>query len=402
MQTTSAARPAHDMRIARSSSNRVVTGLAGGIGERLGVEPTLVRAAFLVLAMAGGWGLVLYWGLWLWSLSTDSGEPATTPALNSTRQIAAVASITLGILILVRETGPWPGDGLVWPVAFVAFGVSVIWVQGDGGRLGRGIRGSALDVNILSGASLLRIGAGALLILAGMGTLLAANMTFTLQTVLNLVLPVTVAIGGLTLIFGPWVFRLAQQVSDERRERVRTEERAEMAAHLHDSVLQTLALIQRSESSREVAMLARVQERELRAWLFGRRQALDAVSIDGAIDLAAARVEQAHQVSVETVVVGDAPLDEKLGALVGAASEAMVNAARHSCDEAIDVYVEVEPGVVVAYIRDHGRGFDMKEVPEDRRGITDSIVGRMQRYGGTARIESTRGEGTEVHLKMPR
>jgi signal transduction histidine kinase len=313
-----------------------------------------------------------------------------------------VASITLGILILVRETGPWPGDALVWPVAFVAFGVSVIWVQGDGGRMGRGIRGSALDVNIISGASLLRIGAGALLILAGMGTVLAANMTFTLQTALNLVLPVTVAIGGLTLIFGPWVFRLALQVSDERRERVRTEERAEMAAHLHDSVLQTLALIQRSESSREVVALARAQERELRAWLFRSSRTLDAISIDGAMDVAAARVEQAHQVSVETVVVGDAPLDEKLGALVAAASEAMVNAARHSCDDAIDVYVEVEPGVVVAYIRDHGRGFDIGGVPKDRRGITDSIVGRMQRNGGTASIESTPGGGTEVHLKMLR
>ena len=129
---------------------------------------------------------------------------------------------------------------------------------------------------------------------------------------------------------------------------------------------------------------------------------LDGVSVDAAIEVAAARVEQAHQANIETVVVGDAPLDEKLGALVASASEAMVNAARHSGDESIDVYVEVDPSNVTAYIRDHGRGFDLSSIPEDRRGITDSIIGRMQRFGGNAIIDSRPGSGTEVQLRMPR
>ncbi|MGH2777861.1 MAG: ATP-binding protein [Actinomycetota bacterium] len=399
MQSISTLRAA-PLRITRSGSNSVITGLAGGIGERIGVEPALVRAALIALTIAGGWGLFLYGVMWALSVPPSGAQPRV-PSLPPARQLAAMGAITAGMLVLARESGLWPGDQLVWPAAFVTFGVSLIWVQGDGQRLGR-VRGSVPDTNIFSGPSLLRIGGGALLIFAGMGSVLAANMTFTLQTILNLVLPVTVTIGGLTLIFGPWVFRLAQQVADERRERVRTEERAEMAAHLHDSVLQTLALIQRADSPREVATLARVQERELRAWLYGKSRTLDAVSVDAAIEVAAARVEQAHQTGIETVVVGDAPLDEKLGAFVAAASEAMVNAARHSGDDSIDVYVEVEPGNVVAYIRDHGRGFELGSVPEDRRGITDSIVGRMQRFGGTVTIESSPDAGTEVKLRMPR
>ena len=398
MQSTPILRAA-PLRIPRSGTNNVITGLAGGLGERLGVEPALVRAALIVLTVAGGWGLFLY-GV-LWALSTPPADRGPTVApLPPARQLAAVGAITAGILVLVREGGLWPGDRLVWPVAFVAFGVSLIWVQGDARRMRP--RGAALDTNIFSGASLLRIGGGSLLILTGMGSVLAANMRFTLGTILNLFLPVTVTIGGLILIFGPWVYRLAQQVADERRERVRTEERAEMAAHLHDSVLQTLALIQRADSPREVATLARVQERELRAWLYGKSRTLDGVSVDAAIEVAAARVEQAHHANVETVVVGDAPLDEKLGALVASASEAMVNAARHSGDESIDVYVEVDPSNVVAYIRDHGRGFDVSSIPEDRRGITESIIGRMQRFGGNAVIDSRPGVGTEVQLRMPR
>jgi signal transduction histidine kinase len=397
MQSTSTLRAA-PLRVSRSSTNNVVTGLAGGIGERLGVEPALIRAALIVLTVAGGWGLLFYGVLWGLSIPPSPGSARITP-LPPARQLAAVGAITTGILILVRPGVLWPGDRLVWPVAFVAFGVSLIWVQGDARRARPK---GALDTNIFSGAALLRIGGGSLLILTGMGSVLAANMRFTLGTILNLFLPVTVTVGGLILIFGPWVYRLAQQVADERRERVRTEERAEMAAHLHDSVLQTLALIQRADSPREVATLARVQERELRAWLYGKSRTLDGVSVDAAIEVAAARVEQAHQTNIETVVVGDAPLDEKLGAFVASASEAMVNAARHSGDESIDVYVEVDPSNVVAYIRDHGRGFDMSSIPEDRRGITDSIVGRMQRFGGSAVIDSTPGSGTEVQLRMPR
>jgi signal transduction histidine kinase len=211
-----------------------------------------------------------------------------------------------------------------------------------------------------------------------------------------------VALGGAGLLAGPWIWGMGRQLVEERSSRVRSEERAEMAAHLHDSVLQTLALIQRSASQREMASLARTQERELRAWLYGRAPELAGVRLRDAIDSMAGRIERQHQVSVEAVVVGDAEMDERLRGLVNACAEAVANAAVHSGTTAISVYVEVEEDAVTAFVRDQGAGFDPAVVPADRRGIADSIVGRMERNGGSATVISRPGAGTEVVLKLPR
>jgi len=197
------------------------------------------------------------------------------------------------------------------------------------------------------------------------------------------------------------LWKLARQLSDERRERIRSEERAEVAAHLHDSVLQTLALIQRSESSREMATLARVQERELRSWLYGKGLPGSDV-LSTTIDQLAGRVEELHQVIVEAIVVGDAPLDDHLRALVHACGEATMNAAKHSGAESISVYVEVEDDAVTAFVRDQGKGFDPETIPADRRGIRESIHARMERHEGWAEVFSAPGDGTEVQLHMPR
>lgn len=175
-----------------------------------------------------------------------------------------------------------------------------------------------------------------------------------------------------------------------------------MAAHLHDSVLQTLALIQRSKAEREMVSLARTQERELRAWLYGRAPELAGARLRDAIDSMAGRIERQHQVSVEAVVVGDAEMDERFRGLVNACAEAVANAAVHSGSTAISVYVEVEKDLVTAFVRDQGSGFDPAVVPADRRGIADSIVGRMERHGGTATVHSEPGAGTEIVLKLPR
>ena len=168
-----------------------------------------------------------------------------------------------------------------------------------------------------------------------------------------------------------------------------------MAAHLHDSVLQTLALIQRSEDPREMTSLARVQERELRAWLYGPGPHLDDETLGGALDALANRIEAAHRVKVDTVIVGDGPLD-------GAARAAATNSARHSGDDHVAVYVEATADAITAYVRDQGKGFDVESIPEDRRGIADSIVGRIERQGGRATISSEVGEGAEVHIEVPR
>ena len=174
-----------------------------------------------------------------------------------------------------------------------------------------------------------------------------------------------------------------------------------MAAHLHDSVLQTLAMIQRAGGEREMAALARVQERELRAWLYSRRVPSDEATIASAIDQMAATVESAHSVRVETVVVGDLVPDERVRAVIAACGEATANAAKHSGASSISVYVEVRPDAVTAYVRDQGRGFDIDRIPADRGGIAESIRGRLERLGGTATIETQPGAGTEVHLHLP-
>jgi signal transduction histidine kinase len=398
MQLTRRA-PLSGLRFVRSRDNSVLTGVAGGIAEGAGVDPAVVRAAFGVLSLAGGAGIVLYLAAWAASVPAPRSGHHVRPLLPGARQVGAIACITLGLLVAARDLGMWMGDGVVWPAALAALGVSVIWVRGDGSL--RGI-GRAADTLPFSRAGLLRLGIGAALVLVGMAAVLAANMTFTLRRALDLMFPVLVAVTGVSLILGPWLLSVARQMTEERRQRIRSQERSEMAAHLHDSVLQTLALIQRTESAREMATLARVQERELRAWLYGKSKTLDVDTLDAAMDVLAGRVEKMHQLPVETVVVGDVPLDEKTGALVHAAGEAMINAARHSGAASISLYAEVEDDRITAYVRDQGRGFDPGAVAADRRGIADSIVGRMHRFGGTAAISSAPGEGTEVRLVMPR
>lgn len=385
-------------RPVRSRGNNVLTGVAGGLAEGAGVDPALVRAAFGVLSLAGGLGVLLYVLAWAASVPEGSRARRPKPLLPGHRQVAGITCITLGLLVAARDAGLWAGDGVVWPAAVATLGVSVIWVRGDGALRGLG---GASESSPFSAAGLVRLAIGALLVLIGMASVLAANMTFTLGRLIDLMFPVLVAVTGVSLILGPWLLSVARQTTEERRERIRSQERADMAAHLHDSVLQTLALMQRTDSSREMATLARVQERELRAWLYGKSKTLDAGTLDAAIDVVAGRVEKLHQVSVEAVVVGDAPLDERTGALVHAAGEAMINAARHSGESSISVYAEVEGGQVTAYVRDQGTGFDPEAVAADRRGIADSIVGRMRRFGGTAAISSAPGAGTEVRLVMP-
>jgi len=209
-----------------------------------------------------------------------------------------------------------------------------------------------------------------------------------------------VTVIGIAVITGPWWMRLVAQLSEERTERIRSQERADIAAHLHDSVLQTLALIQRNAASpREVSRLARGQERELRTLLYGDRAASGQLA--DKLRRHAGEIEDGYAVKVDVVVVGDIELTDDLAALVAAAREALVNAAKHSQSTAISLYAEVEPGAVHVFVKDRGVGFDPADVASDRQGVRGSIEGRMERHGGTARIISSPGEGTEVRLMMP-
>ena len=285
-------------RLSRSDADRLVAGVAGGLSERLGVDPVVVRLAFVVLAFAAGAGVVLYFLLWLVA-SEPAGTPPTAagpfppPPRGShvgDRRALGLGLMVAGSLLLLREMGLWFGDKLVWPVALAALGSAVIWTRGDSARWARLDRATRRMRLASAAVSKLRILAGGILVAGGMAAFLAAHQALTAAK--NVAFAVAVTATGVALVLGPWIYRLARQLSDERRERIRSEERGEMAAHLHDSVLQTLAMIQRSGSPQEMSSLARSQERELRSWLYGRARTgaeiLTDASVSDAVDAMAA------------------------------------------------------------------------------------------------------------------
>jgi signal transduction histidine kinase/phage shock protein PspC (stress-responsive transcriptional regulator) len=392
---------------ARSRTDRVALGVAGGLAETAAVDAFLVRLAFGALTVASGMGIVLY--LVAWSVSFEPqphGAAAPAPLHRpGWRPTVALGCIVLGSLLVLRDVGIWFGDSLVWPLLIAGCGSAVIWFRSDAGDRARwtavGGRLVAGRGGLATGSwSWLRMVVGGFLVLAGMTVLLFAHQAASAAGTALLAAAVTA--GGLGLIITPWVLGLAREASAERRERIRSEERAEIAAHLHDSVLNTLALIQRGDVPAEVASVARRQERELRAWLNGRPIVADGGDLRATIDAVAGRVEEMHHVPVDTVVVGELVLDDAGRAVALACQEAAINAARHSGAPRVSIYVEAEPHEITAYVRDQGRGFDRDTVPADRRGISESIIGRMRRLGGSASITSRPGAGTEVQMRLPR
>jgi len=392
------------LRLVRSSRDRVIAGVAGGIGERLGVDPIVVRLSFVALSLAAGIGLLLYLLAYLFSVEPEAGAPGVAPG-TSVRQAVAVGLLVVGALLLLRAAGLWFGDRLVWPAVLAAVGSAVIWTRSDerdrvrwSGLVRRLPEGS--QSVLVGSAPRVRLVVGMLLVLAGLTQFLVTNGPGGLRR--NAPLAAIATLVGAAVIAGPWFWRLGRQLAEERRRRIRSQERAEVAAHLHDSVLQTLALIQRSGEPREMATLARSQERELRSWLYGGARAADHTLLSTAMNDAAAEVERSHRVTIDVVSAGDCRIDEPALALVLAAREAMVNAATHSGAQRVSVFVEIDDEQVAAFVRDQGSGFDIAAVPRDRRGIADSIEGRLGRYGGIAEVSSAPGEGTEVRLRVPR
>ena len=384
-----------------------MAGVAAGLAAHLGIDALLVRLAFVALTVAGGAGLVLYLLAWLFVPPAGVDQSIAQRATHdrtSAGQAVSVGLIVLGGLLALRAAGLWFDDTVVWPVTLASAGLVVIWRQAGAddraaflGLAGRAGAGQPLRVRR---TGLLRVAAGMALVFVGMGLFLASHDAFS--SVGPALVAVAVIVGGVGLVFAPWWWRLGTELAAERRERVRSQERAEVAAHLHDSVLQTLALIQHhAGDAASVQRLARRQEAELRSWLYGRAPAGAGDSLNGAIEAAAREVEDLHGVAVDVVAVGDCPLDDRLTALVAAAREGMVNAAKWSGQAHVSVYAETEPGRVSVFVRDRGVGFDVDAVAPDRHGIAQSIVGRMARNGGTATVRSS-PEGTEVCLEMQR
>ncbi|MEU2873861.1 PspC domain-containing protein [Streptomyces olivoreticuli] len=405
-------------KLYRSAEGRMLGGVARGLAGHLGVPVSWVRIVFLALLLAQGMGAVLYAVFWfvvpLGVGGVDAPRPAPVETYPDGRrrlfarkpdrgQVFALIALVIGAAIFVDNLHLGRANAYIWPLLLVGAGVALVWRQADNAR-----RAHWMEVSRRKRVLPLARGAAGV-VLAGVGVtgiVVLQGSAEHLGTVLQASLAVLV---GIALLAGPSVVRMTQDLSAERTMRIRAQERAEVAAHVHDSVLHTLTLIQRNaEDPREVARLARAQERELRAWLYkpegrGKDEAEEPTTLADAVKAAAAEVEDHHGVPIEVVVVGDCPLDERLAAQMQAAREAMVNAAKYGGEGgAVQVYAEVEGRTVFVSVRDRGPGFDVDAVPDDRMGVRESIIGRMQRNGGTARLRSVPGGGTEVELEMER
>jgi signal transduction histidine kinase len=397
------------LRIRRNPKRGVVAGVCAGLAESLCIDPIVVRLAFVAATLAGGVGVVVYGLAWLFLPAADGGTLAERlGGRRGSLEIAAgVGLLVLSALLLFRAVGWWWSDAIVWPAVAAAVGLAVIWRQSVGGpaeaeAVPAPEEAEAPGAPLMGGRAVSTIVLGAALVLGGALVFLWANGA--LSAAGDTVVSVVVVVLALALILAPLWWRLGRNLAAERAARIRSQARAELAADLHDSVLQTLALVQRrADEPREVAALARRQERELRAWLLGRTPARASQSLAGALEAAAADVEAAHGGAVEVVTVGDCALDERAEAMVAAAREAMLNAAKFAgSDGPIDVFAEVTAERVEVFVRDRGPGFDPAAVAEERRGVRESIVGRMERAGGRAVVSASPGTGTEVELSIER
>jgi signal transduction histidine kinase len=386
----------------RDRSSRWLGGVCAGIARRYGISVWLVRAAFVIATFAGAIGVGIYVLAWLFVPAGEGGR-RTRPTGRAAVEVAAGSGLLLlSVLLTFRGLGVWFSDVIVWPLVLVAAGAALLWRQSwDSPEAEQSPPPSSEPAPAAapSAGAISRNGLGIVFVLAAGVVFLWT--TGALSAARDVLLSVVVVVVALAVIFAPWIVRLVRSLTSERAERIRSQERAEMAAHLHDSVLQTLAMVQRrADDPNEVAALARRQERELRAWLADRPAPGQAARLAPALEAAAAEVEERHGVPVEVVVVGDRELDAGVEAMVAAAREAMTNAAKFGDGSPVDVYAESADGRTQVFVRDRGPGFALDAVPADRRGVRESIVGRMERHGGHARITSDAEGGTEVELVL--
>ncbi len=395
-------------RLYREPADRVVAGVAAGIAAHLGAPVVLVRVAFVVLAAFNGLGALLYAAFW----AVLPMPPHVRSGRRNVNQLFSFLALGIGMVLLMLMVQPSDGIQAVigWLAAVIALGAGIIWHQADPKRRERWSAtvpgmpwlGAVMDNNRKS--YLVRFIGGGLLVVVGIIGAFVVGVPLAGATLASIGYGLgfaAVALAGVGLALAPLLYRMFTQLSTEREARVREQERAELAAMVHDQVLHTLALIQRNAGDlKEVQRLARGQERTLRNWLY-KPTASPTEKFGAALEEASAEVEDTFAIAVETVVVGDLDVDERVAAIVAAAREALVNAAKHAKVETVSLYAEVEPDCVSVFVRDRGIGFDLTAVESDRHGVRGSILARMQRHGGKAEIRSTPGDGTEVRLSLP-
>jgi signal transduction histidine kinase len=377
-----------------ATGHRSAPSAYAGILRRLADDRRLLalRAAVVLTAPAAGAGVALYTFAAL--METVEASPGVRPAIDW-RHVGGTGLIGLGFVVVATHVGYQLGtDELLWSVLLAGSGLSLFWWLPD--RHTRKLPDSSRFDN----EALFWLSVG----LVGSAIALALGSTGLFDQAGDKIAAIAAAMALIALVLGPRWLRTSRALAAEREERARATERAKVSGLVHDSVLQTLALIQdRAEDPAEVVTLARRQERELRTWLLDERLAsAQPRSVATALRALAAQVEEAHKVKIEVVTVGDAPLDEQLEPLVAAAGEALVNAAKHANGSPVSLFGEIEERRVAAYVRDRGPGFDLDSIPEDRRGVRDSIFARMMRHGGHAAVRTAPGGGCEVQLVQER
>jgi signal transduction histidine kinase len=383
--------------------------VAAGLAAWRGFSPTTVRIVLAVAALiSGGWAVPFYVLGWLLIPAKGDERSIASRSRHDSFGVALALALASVLAVFLFLAGALNSGTIVqdcWPQVFSVAGLTLIWrnaPEPERAGMRRLVQPLAGDGKAARRATRLRFAGAAVLLAGGLGWLLSLHGGTQLLQPLGGFLLVAAA---LVLLLGPWWLRIARDLVLERQARAVAEDRADIAAHMHDSVLQTLALIQRrAEDPQAVVQLARAQERELRSWLFEGRAPgdTDATSFADGVRQIQRDVEARHGVPVEVVTVGDCPLDEHVGALLAATREATVNAAKWSGAAVISVFAEVEPDKVNVAVRDRGKGFDPAAVPGDRKGVAESIRGRMSRHGGEATVQSAPGEGTKVTLTMPR
>jgi len=408
-------RDGHGGPLRRDPADRLGGGVAAGVATWRGFNVTTVRIVFvLAVLVSGGWFVPAYVLAWLLIPAAGAEASIASKARSDTsgiRLAIGLASLLVFALVIAGALNDGWFSGWVWPQVVSLVGLVLIWRNASPQEQATlrhlveplGAAAGAAAGNGRTGRrSALRLTLASVLVLGGAGWLFSARESLDLLQPLG---GVVLVIAGIVLLLGPWWLRIARDLVLERQARVRAEERADIAAQVHDSVLQTLALIQRrADDPQKVIQLARMQERELRSWLFEGRapNETDDPTVGAGVRQIQQDVESRYGVPVEAVMVGDCELDDNLTALLAAAREATVNAAKWSGASVISLFAEVEPGEVSLVVRDRGKGFDPAAVPADRKGLAESVHGRMTRRGGTVTVTSSPGEGTKVSLKMPR
>ena len=384
--------------------------MCAGLAAHLGVRVGVVRIVMVLLTPLSFAGVALY--VWFW-VTVPVGEPGQAaadlrpaalsriaPRLRQPGRTIPLTDIGVGILLLIAgglliavRSGAGIEYSWVIPTLILLAGTAIAWSQLDAVQRGRflshaGGRTPVSVVRLLGGT-----------VVAGLGILLLVGQHEDVDVLLRSAVAALAVLAGAALVLAPWWLRLVRELGDERAARARESERADIAAHLHDSVLQTLALIRaRSDQPEDVARLARAQERELREWLYDDRTT-PGTSRAAELRALVAEIEDERGADVETVVVGDRTPDAGTEALLQATREALMNAVRHGRPP-VSLYLEVGDRQVEVFVRDHGDGFDLDSVPADRFGVRESIIGRIRRRGGTAVVRCRPGR-TEVQLCLP-